>query len=438
MGKNFPNIKADVDDESSGYGKGLLSQIERHINHNSRLLCAFICLLGCFFCILPIYTIKQPSNTLRDSQSVDVIQFQYVTISSIAIGIKMILDLLIDCIFLAPESRKGFIARLSLILTIIVPSALMISLGTTNLYSVSTVFSLRILIRTLSGLIFIGEYFKHIWRTPCIVIAFLCYTIAIILTNYSMYTSSSSVTKAYIKVSGDLALQTINDFLLYDKTDSGSLALELEQTYIYNLMKDSIRPFFIQALQAGIAIVFENTNLENISDITPATSEQLNKLPKDLNVHYNNKSLSIFRISVRDNGPGITKVFSQRIATLHGGSLSVYSDGEGQGSTFFFDIPVFESTISKEDVNENEDEDDSFKSTFVERPRTLSLVSNSGAINVSNSIIGGGGGGAQGECFSSVSSRNFQDHQNIPEHHQNMQNQIQTQSHQQFLQQIQY
>eukprot|EP01041_Mallomonas_annulata_P014643 gene14643-31153_t len=46
--------------------------------------------------------------------------------------------------------------------------------------------------------------------------------------------------------SGETALGIINDFLTYDKIDAGMLKLELERVLFWDLVENSIRPFFLQ------------------------------------------------------------------------------------------------------------------------------------------------------------------------------------------------
>eukprot|EP01041_Mallomonas_annulata_P001636 gene1636-3171_t len=150
-----------------------------------------------------------------------------------------------------------------------------------------------------------------------------------------------------LKTSCDISLAVINEMLLFDKIEEGILRLEKTWMDAFLFIKNTISPFVIQAMQANVSIklhlpvesienagseVFVTVSLQPDEDRVAATFDGLFD-------EINNAGKYTLRIDVRDSGPGISKVISNEITNLHEGKLSVFSDGEGFGSTFSLEIP---------------------------------------------------------------------------------------------------
>eukprot|EP01041_Mallomonas_annulata_P007136 gene7136-14517_t len=58
-----------------------------------------------------------------------------------------------------------------------------------------------------------------------------------------------------IQLSCEIAVQTLNDMLMFDKLEGGTLKLELNVVDIIPFVEDTVHPFFIQ-LQVGQSIVY--------------------------------------------------------------------------------------------------------------------------------------------------------------------------------------
>ena len=61
-----------------------------------------------------------------------------------------------------------------------------------------------------------------------------------------------------IKASCDITLSTLNELLTFDKLESGMLKLELNHIPIWDFLVNTVKPFDVQAAQAGLTIIFEN------------------------------------------------------------------------------------------------------------------------------------------------------------------------------------
>ena len=91
-------------------------------------------------------------------------------------------------------------------------------------------------------------------------------------------------------------------------------------------------------------------------------------------------------------GSGLGLWISKGIAELHGGIVGVYSEGEGKGSTFYLDLPVFFHKARNQSENENEKKTECKHTTTEARARTspTSRTSSSRTSSTSRSPVSRG------------------------------------------------
>jgi len=193
-----------------------------------------------------------------------------------------------------------------------------------------------------------------------------------------------------MRTSCDVAVDTLNDFLLFDKLENGLMTLEVEKTPAGTVIADAIQPFQIQARALGINLSIEHevpvqvrtaviaVDVNKISQvIRNLVSNALKFSPKNSNVKVaiscftitaNKATVPWLRVAVTDTGAGISKEnqeklfkaviqfnpgklqkgqgsglglwISKGIVDKHCGRLYVHSDGEGHGCTFFLELPI--------------------------------------------------------------------------------------------------
>jgi signal transduction histidine kinase len=159
-------------------------------------------------------------------------------------------------------------------------------------------------------------------------------------------------TTSLIKGSCTVALETLNDMLTFDKIDENKLVLELEPVNPYNLVNEVMKPFQINAKDAGVSLSLQCAEAENnfidSSDrdvnvdkfkinqvLRNLLSNALKFTPRDGEVNmlvetrYENKCV---RLSVVDSGCGIskenqTKLFGQYVQF----NASALQQGKGSG-----------------------------------------------------------------------------------------------------------
>eukprot|EP00597_Dinobryon_sp_UTEXLB2267_P016119 CAMPEP_0201097156 /NCGR_PEP_ID=MMETSP0812-20130820/6224_1 /ASSEMBLY_ACC=CAM_ASM_000668 /TAXON_ID=98059 /ORGANISM="Dinobryon sp., Strain UTEXLB2267" /LENGTH=669 /DNA_ID=CAMNT_0047351909 /DNA_START=184 /DNA_END=2193 /DNA_ORIENTATION=- len=208
-----------------------------------------------------------------------------------------------------------------------------------------------------------------------------------------------------VKESSCLALETLNDMLTFDKMDEQKLVVEVDDLDVWGFVSDSVRPFAINALKAQVKLdvqcVDQHTRwIENFTiraDRFKLNQVLRNFISNALKFCRNPRGevrvlvehrlqegrvvkppgsggsqivRDFVRVSVEDNGAGISaenqrRLFGQyvqfdagalqkgggsglglwiskNLVELHGGVIGASSRGLGQGSTFFFELPLFE------------------------------------------------------------------------------------------------
>ena len=66
-----------------------------------------------------------------------------------------------------------------------------------------------------------------------------------------------------VKESSNIALETLNDMLTFDKIDEKKLKLEVEDTDVWKFVSDTVRPFRINAMKEQLSLTTECTDLES-------------------------------------------------------------------------------------------------------------------------------------------------------------------------------
>ena len=66
-----------------------------------------------------------------------------------------------------------------------------------------------------------------------------------------------------VKESSNIALETLNDMLTFDKIDEKKLKLEVEDTDVWRFVSDTVRPFRINAMKDQLSLTTECTDLES-------------------------------------------------------------------------------------------------------------------------------------------------------------------------------
>jgi signal transduction histidine kinase len=172
-------------------------------------------------------------------------------------------------------------------------------------------------------------------------------------------------------------VRLINDILDLDKLDAGKLELHLGPVILSELLRSTVEQMRPLADEAGVELTSSmNGSLEIVADadritqvVTNLLSNAIKFSPRDARVEVQAEAIPSgnVRISITDSGPGIADADKLRlfnrfqqldssdrrskggtglglaickaIIEQHGGNIGVTSE-VGQGSTFFFNLPM--------------------------------------------------------------------------------------------------
>eukprot|EP01039_Chlorochromonas_danica_P003829 gene3829-4180_t len=201
-------------------------------------------------------------------------------------------------------------------------------------------------------------------------------------------------TLTQVNDSCQVALSTLDDLLTFDKIDEQKLVVEMQDISPWSFVCAAAKPFSINAKQTHVHFAVKLHDREsgwarrhmirgdpfklsqvlrnlisNALKFTPAEGNVEVRVQRDPD--FNNKD--IVRISVTDTGAGISpqnqkKLFGQyvqfnagalqqgkgsglglwiskSIVEMHEGQIGVISEGEGCGSMFYVDLPLFRRSI---------------------------------------------------------------------------------------------
>eukprot|EP01041_Mallomonas_annulata_P008875 gene8875-18374_t len=164
----------------------------------------------------------------------------------------------------------------------------------------------------------------------------------------------------------------LNDLLLYERLEEGVIDLNFNPVYVKTFFERKIQQLKSQSIDRGIELKLEFHD-ENVSGRWQNMTTSCIKGRKDKYCESNKDLMAslkyILSIEVRDTGAGIApdkidRVFesalkftpgvlqthegkglglwiAKQIIELHDGHLSVRSDGEGTGSTFTIQLPIY-------------------------------------------------------------------------------------------------
>eukprot|EP00607_Mallomonas_marina_P008896 CAMPEP_0182422496 /NCGR_PEP_ID=MMETSP1167-20130531/8215_1 /TAXON_ID=2988 /ORGANISM="Mallomonas Sp, Strain CCMP3275" /LENGTH=569 /DNA_ID=CAMNT_0024600627 /DNA_START=547 /DNA_END=2256 /DNA_ORIENTATION=+ len=217
-----------------------------------------------------------------------------------------------------------------------------------------------------------------------------------------------------LSFSCNIAIDTLNDLLNYEKVESGLMTLDCEQILFIPLIEKAMKPFYIQARHADVTLKLNN-NIENSTTlpcdvlikideckisqvIRNLISNALKFTPErgcisvNVDVFSSNEMVSktsetryiesssqkwlcievvdtgagisqenlprVFREMIqfspgklqRGGGSGLGLWISRAIVDMHGGRISVHSDGEGCGCKFKVELPLDVLPGSEEEV----------------------------------------------------------------------------------------
>ena len=194
-----------------------------------------------------------------------------------------------------------------------------------------------------------------------------------------------------LRESSLVAVDILNELLLYEKIEAGIMALDASVAFFKPLLETTVRPFQIPARSKGVEMSLHMDECEgrlmgvevdeskiaqvirnfvsNAIKFTPPGGE----VSVTLRYLTNQRLLSSdirnwLRLEIKDTGHGIApenqhKVFNQivqfhankhqggggsgiglwiskKIVELHGGKVGLYSEGEGKGCTFYLELPL--------------------------------------------------------------------------------------------------
>ena len=184
----------------------------------------------------------------------------------------------------------------------------------------------------------------------------------------------SMITIAYNNA--DRLIRLINDILDIEKMEAGKLSFIFQKAYIAPLLERVIEANSAYADEYGAKIKLEpvddnlrvRCDLDRIEQVlTNLLSNAAKFTPKDGSIHVSARERGdMIRVSVRDEGPGISKEFrkkifgkfaqadssntkeqggtglglaiSKTIIEQHGGQIG-FETADGKGTTFYFDLP---------------------------------------------------------------------------------------------------
>ena len=194
-----------------------------------------------------------------------------------------------------------------------------------------------------------------------------------------------------MKISSQDALDTIGDFIAYEKLSSNIMTADKATRNFHATVAKCIRPFYLQAQSTQIDLIYSNEyclgpcpveideykmnqvirNLvSNAIKFSPPYSEVRICVRKARDA----EGREAVRLEVTDSGPGISeenqkKLFNEvvqfnpgelqggggsglglwiakRIMDMHEGVIGIESKGEGFGCTFFVEMPLFTGSLS--------------------------------------------------------------------------------------------
>eukprot|EP01035_Chromulina_nebulosa_P022419 gene22419-29028_t len=119
-------------------------------------------------------------------------------------------------------------------------------------------------------------------------------------------------TNILVQESSHLALETLNDMLTFDKLGEKKLVLELKDVDVWSFVRETVRPFAINATMRSTAI-----SMRCVDEASMWT----------------------------DNSHGESVRTGVRLVELHGGIIGAKSEGENTGSTFFFEFPLYDRPL---------------------------------------------------------------------------------------------
>ena len=210
-----------------------------------------------------------------------------------------------------------------------------------------------------------------------------------------------------IEDSSDTAIVVLNDLINYDKIVMGSLNIEIDEVYLWEVISSNVKPFFVQARQANVSLVLKMVPFTSDATATEARhlfalgdSVKLGQVVRNLvsnavkftpsggsvivtaswnpdglpDVQFEeseNPRAGSLIVEVVDTGAGLskdnqTKLFmegmqfnanslqagggsglglyiAKGVVNLHQGELRASSAGEGRGTTFHLEIPLLRS-----------------------------------------------------------------------------------------------
>eukprot|EP01036_Dinobryon_divergens_P035132 gene35132-45479_t len=181
------------------------------------------------------------------------------------------------------------------------------------------------------------------------------------------------------KDSASMALEALNDMLTIDKIDENKLDLAVEDLNVWKFVSEAVRPLTINAIKAQIMFSVDCVDMDldwMQNFIIKADKFKLNQVLRnfvsnalkfcarsngEVKVVVERKAVpgnlvrsisspsskpimvnNVVRVSVSDNGFALVE--------LHGGVIGAVSE-EGRGSTFFFELPLYESQGSDNEVS---------------------------------------------------------------------------------------
>mmetsp|Transcript_24831 Transcript_24831/g.41380 ORF Transcript_24831/g.41380 Transcript_24831/m.41380 type:complete len:896 (-) Transcript_24831:188-2875(-) len=249
------------------------------------------------------------------------------------------------------------------------------------------------------------------------------------------------------KLSAEIATSTMNDLLLFDKITSSNFEIFPRTIRGWRFVKDCVRPFKTQAIMSNLTfkcsleneihqdmnIVVDRPKMEqvvrnfitNAIKFTPSggtlviTVSVLDNFCDRNPKHLMLGDGGIMRIAVRDTGAGISKEnlprlfgqyvqfdanklqngggsglglwLSKSIVEMHGGIIGATSDGDGRGSTFFCELPCFNSNEQEPSLSGASASSLKFGTALEPKVSTLRRANSKSAGSISHSELDSSG-----------------------------------------------
>jgi len=195
-----------------------------------------------------------------------------------------------------------------------------------------------------------------------------------LLLNKETFNSKDKHDEKVVAIKRNLTklVQFVEDMLTIDKLESGKLQLNLSAVELRSLVEEAFDSLGPQAKGRELALANNVEKIEVVADKNRLYQVLMNLLTNAIKFSPDGAAISVSSekkeseviVSVKDEGPGITKEeqsklfekfhqvnsadskgfglglsISKLIVTKHGGSLGVASE-PGQGSTFWFSLPL--------------------------------------------------------------------------------------------------